>query len=65
MAMINDAIFKPTSNRALKKYIPHNYTNNCYFSSDKETNKVYVYSLTDIIPKEELFISYGEYYWSV
>jgi len=64
MAMLNDASYKPTTKRSLKKFIPHNYINNCYFLVNEETNKVYVYSLIDINPYDELFISYGDYYWN-
>ena len=63
MAMLNDASYKPTSKRAIrrKKFIDHDFFNNCYFK--KEENKVKVYSLYDIEPGSELFISYGENYW--
>lgn len=64
MAMLNDASYKPTSKRGLKKFIPHNYKNNCYFVVNEETNKVYIYSLVDILPNYELFVSYGEHYWN-
>jgi hypothetical protein len=63
MAMLNDAIYIPSSKRALRKFVKHNYTNNCYFKSDIVNRKVYVYSLIDINPNSELFISYGEDYW--
>ena len=63
MAMLNDAIYIPSSKRALRKFVKHNYTNNCYFKSDIVNRKVYVYSLIDINPYSELFISYGEDYW--
>ena len=65
MAMLNDASFKPISKRGLKKFIPHNYTNNCYFIVDEKNSKVYVHSLVDILPNDELFISYGCNYWNV
>ncbi len=63
MAMLNDASYIPTSKRALKKFVTHNFTNNCYFKTDIENRKVYVYSLVDIDSKSELFISYGMDYW--
>jgi hypothetical protein len=52
MAMINDAQFS-------KKY-----SNNTVFEGDLENKKVYVVSLRDIEPGEELFVSYGEGYWA-
>jgi hypothetical protein len=52
MAMINDAQFS-------KKY-----SNNTVFEGDVENKKVYVVSLRDIEPGEELFVSYGEGYWA-
>jgi hypothetical protein len=64
MAMLNDASYKPQSNRGLKKFTPHNFTNNCHFLVNDEINKVYVYSLVDIVPNSELFISYGSNYWN-
>jgi SET domain-containing protein len=64
MAMLNDASFKPVSKRGLKKFIPHNYTNNCYFNTDKILNRVYIYSLVNIEINKELFISYGPDYWN-
>jgi hypothetical protein len=63
MAMLNDASYIPTSNRALRKFVKHNYNNNCYFKADIENRKVYVYSLIDIDANSELFISYGIDYW--
>jgi hypothetical protein len=52
MAMINDAQFSKT------------FSNNCVFEGDVEEKKVYVVSLRDIEPDEELFVSYGEGYWN-
>ncbi len=63
MAMLNDASYIPTSKRALKKFVKHDFFNNCYFKTDIENRKVYVYSLVDITPNSELFISYGIDYW--
>ena len=51
MAMINDASF----HKVLK--------NNCEFQDDIENKKVYVVTLRDIEPYEELFASYGDGYW--
>ncbi len=51
MGMINDASF----HKVLK--------NNCEFQDDIENKKVYVVTLRDIEPDEELFASYGEGYW--
>jgi len=65
MAMLNDASYKPTSKRKLSKFIEHSYKNNCYFISDIENKRVKVYSLIDILPNTELFISYGENYWNL
>ena len=31
MAFLNDASYKPSSKRALRKFIEHKYTNNCKF----------------------------------
>ena len=53
MAMINDASF----HNVLK--------NNCEFQSDIVNKKVYVVTLRDIEPGEELFASYGDGYWNV
>jgi hypothetical protein len=63
MAILNDASYIPTSKRSLRKFVKHDYKNNCYFKSDIINRKVYVYSLTDIEPNSELFISYGIDYW--
>lgn len=52
MAMINDAQFSKT------------YSNNCVFEADIEEEKVYVVSTRDIEPEEELFVNYGEGYWT-
>jgi hypothetical protein len=51
MGMVNDAQFSKQ------------YSNNCSFESEVEEKKVYVVSLRDIEPGEELFVSYGENYW--
>ena len=63
MAMLNDASYKPVSKRKLKKYIPHDYKNNCKFVIDENDNIVKIFSLSDINIGEELFISYGYDYW--
>jgi SET domain-containing protein len=63
MAMLNDASYKPISKRALRKFVDHNYKNNCYFKVDEINKKVYVYSLCDILENSELFVSYGCDYW--
>ena len=36
---------------------------NCEFIKNKEDNKCYIYSLIDILPNTELFVSYGNNYW--
>ena len=36
---------------------------NCEFRVDSKEKKGYVYSTIDIIPGQELFISYGDKYW--
>jgi SET domain-containing protein len=51
MAMINDAY--ETVNQ-----------NNCDFTIDTTNNQVFVLSIRDIHQNEELFISYGDYYWT-
>jgi SET domain-containing protein len=51
MGMINDASF----DKVVK--------NNCEFQDDVENKKVYVVTLRDIQPDEELFASYGDGYW--
>ena len=64
MSFLNDASFVPTSKRKLKNFIKHNFTNNCKFVVDIENKKVKVYSLVDIYPGNELFVSYGVDYWN-
>ena len=64
MAMLNDASYRPTSKRGLRKFVDHNFINNCYFVTDIENKKVRVYSLIDIQYNTELFISYGSEYWN-
>jgi hypothetical protein len=63
MAMLNDASYVPKSNRQLKKFVKHDYKNNCVFKVDEINKKVYVVSKVDIPSKSELFISYGDEYW--
>lgn len=74
MAMINDASFVPVKKiKKNRKTIilqkePNKdknnniITNNCKFIFD--TNKCFVYSSRDIQKDEELFISYGDFYWN-
>jgi SET domain-containing protein len=40
------------------------YSNNCKFVVDLDSDTVEVWSIKDIKIGEELFISYGEDYWS-
>lgn len=49
MAMVNDAYHS-------------NFTNNCEIRINSE-NKVEIWSINDIKPGEELFMSYGDEYW--
>jgi len=65
MAMLNDASYKPISKRKLSKFVTHEYKNNCYFVTDIENKRVKVYSSIDILPNNELFISYGDDYWNL
>lgn len=65
MAMLNDASYKPISKRKLSKFIEHNHINNCSFITDIENKRVKVYSIIDILPNTELFVSYGENYWNL
>ncbi len=73
MAMLNDAEFIPKKIIKKKKkriditpdghYNNNNLLqNNCKFVI--ENNRGYVYSIRDIYPNEELFISYGSDYWN-
>jgi len=67
MAMLNDADFKPINknkNKLKQISICHDFSNNCMFVTDEENLTVSIYSLTDIEPESELFISYGDSYWS-
>lgn len=63
MAMLNDASFVPKSKRQLRKFVHHEYKNNCFFKVDEINKKVFVFSKIDISPETELFISYGDEYW--
>jgi len=65
MAMLNDASYRPTSKRKLLKFIEHDHKNNCCFITDIENKRVKVYSIVDILPNTELFVSYGEDYWNL
>lgn len=64
MAMLNDASYRPKSNRQKRKFIEHNYNNNCYFNVDDINKIVKIFSLVDIEKGSELFISYGSEYWN-
>jgi hypothetical protein len=64
MGMLNDAAYRPKSKRGLRKFTEHSFINNCYFKSNIDTKIVEVYSLVDIEPFSELFISYGKDYWN-
>ena len=63
MAFLNDASYRPISKRSLRKFVEHSFTNNCKFEVDISSKKVSVYSIMDIEPGSELFISYGNDYW--
>ena len=41
-----------------------NYSNNCKFVVDLENDIVNVWTICDIKPGEELFISYGDDFWT-
>lgn len=58
MAMINDASWNKN-----KKTFDES-KNNCVFVVDKDAERVFVLAKKDILPKQELFISYGEQYWN-
>jgi hypothetical protein len=69
MAMLNDANFKSISKNKSKQIsisnnFSNNFSNNCIFATDEENLTVSIYSITDIEPESELFISYGDSYWS-
>lgn len=76
MAMINDCSFIPRKFKKKKgkrrDITPKEYLDknnqilkiNCFFNNDIINKKGYVYTLIDINPGEELFISYGPTYWS-
>lgn len=63
MAFLNDASYRPSSKRGLKRFNEHSFSNNCKFEVDIINKKVMVYSIMDIEPGSELFISYGNDYW--
>ncbi len=63
MAFLNDASYRPTSKRGLRRFVEHSFINNCKFEVDINNKKVSVYSIIDIEPESELFISYGNDYW--
>ncbi len=63
MAFLNDSNYRPVSKRGLKKFKEHSFTNNCRFEVDKVNKTVSIYSIVDIYPGNELFISYGSEYW--
>jgi hypothetical protein len=76
MGMINDCEF--ISKKIIKKkkrkinitpdaYYDKNNNKlitNCIFKRDIQNKKVYIFSLIDIQPNSELFISYGSNYWN-
>ena len=62
MAMLNDADYKPLSKRKLRKFVSHDFINNCYFKI--EDKKIKIFSKEDIKENTELFISYGSEYWN-
>ena len=76
MAMINDCGFvakkiirkkKRKINITPDAYYDKNNNKlmtNCVFVKKQEEYKTYVFSLIDIIPNSELFISYGSNYWN-
>jgi hypothetical protein len=63
MAMINDGNFKHKMKGKKNKNIIHPLSPeiNCEFKINDE--RVFVYSIKDIPPNQELFISYGNFYW--
>ena len=63
MGMLNDASYRPISKRGLRKFTEHSFVNNCYFKVDVYNKIVNIYSLINIEPNSELFISYGSDYW--
>jgi hypothetical protein len=75
MAMLNDCSFiakqtlrkkKRTVNVTPVAYYDaaHNPLEiNCKFVLDVDNNRAYVYSVQEIKPNSELFVSYGEDYW--
>lgn len=65
MAMLNDASYRPTSKRALRKFKEHHYVNNCEFIVDKDKKEIQIWSIADIEPNSELFLSYGSDYWNL
>ena len=65
MAMLNDASYRPTSKRALRKFKMHDYVNNCEFIVDKNKKEIQIWSIMDIEPNSELFLSYGAEYWNL
>lgn len=76
MSMINDCDFiaKKIIKKKRKKiditpkayYDEYNniLATNCIFKKDTENKKVYIFSLIDIKPNSELFLSYGVNYWN-
>ena len=75
MSMINDCThvvkrYKKKGRRRIDKTPDGNYdsagnklTVNCAFHIDTAIKKAWVYSICDIHPGSELFISYGSSYW--
>jgi len=76
MSMINDCEFIPKKVIKKKKkkitITPNAYydennnvlTTNCTFKKNIDNKKVYIFSLVDIKPNSELFLSYGVNYWN-
>ena len=75
MSMCNDCEFVPKKIIKRKKrkidITPKGYYDengnmlvvNCVFKKNIENKKVYIFSLIDINPNSELFLSYGSKYW--
>ena len=76
MSMINDCNFivKKIIKKKKRKIdiTPNGYydencnmlVTNCVFKKNIENKKVHIFSLVDIQPNSELFLSYGSNYWS-
>jgi hypothetical protein len=67
MAMLNDANYKvitKTKKKSENQAYQTIYSNNCQFVNDEVNLKVSIYTIVDIEPESELFISYGNNYWN-